>query len=311
MSQRPSMPPATLPEQEALYRRSKYQRHRSPIAIWALILGLLIGLGGALYYAWEISPIIEVDTRPDQLDYAEKSQYVVAIMLAYSYDSDLMKAVDRLLVLEVGVDPVQAVADMACDLARTGYVDSSAGLRAVRAMRTFYQLQGRTGCADNIIPDAQTIPLELTLEVATATATLPPPPTKTPSGALPTPTAGGIISAPTSAPVGNFFGEVQGTFCSVELSGTIEIRVVDGGGQEVGGERVRVLWDSGSNDFVTGLKPERGIGYADFQMEAGLSYIVSMPNQSDPIANPLEARPCFTEEGEEAVFSYRVVFREQ
>jgi hypothetical protein len=311
MSQRPPMPPTTLPEQEALYRRSKYQHHRSPIAFWALILGLLIGLGGGLYYSWEISPIIEVDTRPDQLNYEEKTQYVVAIMLAFSYDSDLMKAVDRLLILELGVDPVQTVADMACDLAANGDVNSSASLRAVRAMRTFYQLQGRTGCADNIIPDAETIPLELTLEVATPTPTLPPPPTKTPSGALPTPTAGGIVTTPTSAPAGNYFGEVQATFCSVELSGTIEIRVVDGGGQEIGGERVRVLWDGGSSDFVTGLKPERGLGYADFKMETGLSYIVSMPNQSDPIANPLVADACFTETGEEAITSFRIVFREQ
>jgi len=39
MSQRPNnLPPTTLPEQEALYRRSKYQRPKSPISIWALVL---------------------------------------------------------------------------------------------------------------------------------------------------------------------------------------------------------------------------------------------------------------------------------
>jgi hypothetical protein len=305
------MPPSTLPEQEALYRRSKYQRHRSPIAFWALILGLLIGLGGGLYYSWEISPIVEVDTRPDQLTYQEKSQYVVAIMLAFSYDSDLNKAIERLVLVDLGVDPIQAVAEMACDLARTGYVDSNAGLRAVRAMRTFYQLQGRTGCADTIIPDVQTIPLEVTLEVPTPTATLPPPPTKTPSSVFPTASPSGIALVPTSAPVGSYFGEYQGTFCDVELSGTIEVRVLDGAGQDVGGARLRVIWDGGSSDFVTGLKPERGVGFADFHMEAGLSYIVSMPNQSDPLPNPLEAKQCFTEAGDEAIFSYRVVFREQ
>lgn len=310
MSQRPQMPPTTLPEQEALYRRSKYQRHRSPIAIWALLLGMVLGTAGSLYYAWYISPVVETDTRPDQLSYEEKSQYVVAIMLAYSYDSDLMTTIDRLLALELGGDPVQMVADMACDLARTGYVDSSAGIRAVRAMRTFYQLQGRTGCADNIIPDPQSVPLEVTVVVPTATATLPPPPTKTP-GDFPTATLSSLSVSPTAAPVGSFFGDVSDTFCSVELSGTIEVRVLNGAGQEIGGQSLRVVWEGGRSDFVTGLKPERGEGYADFRMEAGLSYIVSMPNQSQPL-RPLEARPCTTIDTlEEAITSYRVVFRQQ
>lgn len=306
-----SLPPTTLPEQEAIYRRSKYQRHRSPIAFWALILGLLIGLAGGLYYAWVISPLVETNTRPDQLSYEEKSQYVVAVMLAYSYDSDLMLAIDRLRLVNSSGDPIQMVADMACDLARTGYVDGSAGLRAVRAMRTFYQLQGRTGCADTIIPDPQSVPLEMTIIVPTATATLPPPPTKTPSGELATPTTGAALPSPTVVPRGNFAGDIQSTFCSVELSGTIEIRVFDGGGQEMGGQTLRVAWEGGNSQFVTGLKPERGIGYADFVMVAGQSYVVSMPNQSDPLRNPLAAETCFTEFGESAITSYRVVFRQQ
>jgi hypothetical protein len=312
MSQRPPMPPTTLPEQEALYRRSKYQRHRSPISIWALLLGIILGTGGSLYYAWYISPVVETDTRPDQLSYEEKSYYVVAIMLAHSYHSDLGITSQRLFELDLGGDPIQMVANMACNLASTGYVDSSAGIRAVRAMRTFYQLQGRTGCADNIIPDPQSVPLEVTVVVPTATATLPPPPTKTPSGDFPTPTLSLLAITPSAAPVGSFFGDVSGTFCSVELSGTIEVRVVDGAGREMGGQAIRVVWEGGRSDFVTGLKPERGEGYADFRMEAGLSYLVSMPNQSDPLNRPLEARPCTTEDTfEEAIYSYRVVFRQQ
>jgi len=258
-----------------------------------------------------ISPVVEVDTRPEQLSYEEKSQYVVAIMLAYSYHGDVIRAGGALTALDLGVDPIQIVADMACDLARTGYVDGSAGLRAVRAMRSFYQSQGRTSCADTIIPDPQTVPLEITVIVPTATATLPPPPTKTPSGDFPTPTSNPLSLTPTSSTVGNFFGDVSGTFCDVELSGTIEIRVVDGAGLEIGGETVRLAWEGGRSDFLTGLKPERGEGFADFQMEAGLSYVVSMPGQSDPLRNPLAAEPCFTEFGEEAITSYRVVFFQQ
>ncbi|MGJ3239443.1 MAG: hypothetical protein ACFE0Q_12105 [Anaerolineae bacterium] len=303
----PTPPPPTLPEQEAVYRNSKYQRKRHMISWWALFIGLLIGAGGGAYYAYVIDPLQELDTSPRQLRESEKEQYVVAIMLAYGYDSNLSNTVDRLLQLDLGTDPVQAVADMACNLARTGYVDSTSGLRAVRAMRTFYQLQGRTGCADNIIPDPQTVPLQVTVDVPTPTPNLPPPPTKTPDNILPTSTPDGVVVVPTNAPQRTYNGIIAQTFCSTELSGIIEVRVRLGT-EEIPGEPVRVAWENGQSNFVTGLKPERGLGYADFQMEPGLSYIVSMPGLSDPIQNPIVADSCFTEEGDTAVTSYRVVF---
>ncbi len=304
----PPRPPTTLPEQQAVYRNSKYQRRRNPISTWALIVGLLIGLSGGLYYAYIINPTQELSTRPSQLRLDEQQHYVVAIMLAYAYDSDLSTAINRLVALELDGDPVQAVADMACDLARTGYVDSTSGLRAVRAMRTFYQLQGRTGCADNIIPAPESVPLEVVIDVPTPSPTLPPPPTKTPGSELATQTPS-INVTPTSAPQGTYNGIIAQTFCSTELSGIIEIRVRNGLNEEVPGQPVRVIWEGGRSDFVTGLKPERGVGYADFQMQEGVSYIVSMPQLSDPIQNPIVADSCFDPEtNEPAITSYRVVF---
>lgn len=306
MSQRPA-PPPTLPEQEAVYRNSKYQRKRSPISLSVLLIGLLIGLSGGWYYAFVINPTQEFSTRPAQLSPEEKEHYIVAIMLAHAYDGNLGITINRLAELEPGSDPVQEVADIACNLARTGYVDGTSGLLAVRAMRTFYQLQGRSGCADNIIPDPQSVPLQVALDVATPTATLPPPPTKTPASILATPTPDGVQVVPTNAPQRSYNGIIAQTFCSVELSGIIEIRVRLGG-EEIAGEPIRIIWEDGQSNFVSGLKPERGIGYADFQMEDGVSYIASMPGLSDPIQNPIVADSCFTESGDTAITSYRVVF---
>jgi hypothetical protein len=310
MSQPPIAPPppTSLPEQESLYRDSKYQRRRSPIAFWALIIGLILGISGGLAYAWLINPVQETNTRPDQLQREDKSYYVVAIMLAFNYDSDLNLAVERLLAMNLGTDPIGEVAEMACDLARTGYVDSTAGLRAVRAMRNFYQLQGRSGCADTIIPDPQSVPLEITIEVPTPTQTLPPPPTKTASANIASPTPSGLVIVPTTPPQRTYEGFVFRTYCDVELSGTIEVRVRSGGNQGISGERVRVQWDGGSSNFVTGLKPERGVGYADFQMERDVSYIISILGGSDPIAQTILANRCFTENGDEATTSYEIIF---
>lgn len=303
------MPPPTLPEQEAVYRNSRYQRRRSPFSLIALLIGLAIGLAGGWYYAYFLNPTQETSTRPDQLQLTEQEHYVVAIMLAYGYDSDLGTAINRLASLEFASDPVQEVANIACNLARTGYVDSTSGLRAVRAMRTFYQLQGRTGCADTIVPDPQSVPLEVAIQAATPTQTLPPPPTKTPASVLATATPDGIVVVPTTAPQRNYTGIIVQTFCSVELSGIIEIRVRVNSTEEIAGEPIRVAWENNQSDFVTGLKPERGIGYADFQMEPNLSYIVSMPGLSDPIPSALVAERCFTiETNEEAITSYVIVF---
>lgn len=307
----PPSPPTTLPEQQAVYRDSKYQRRRNPFSLWALVIGLLIGLAGGGYYAYVINPTQELDTHPSQLISEDQQDYVVAIMLAYSYDSDLNTAIDRLLALELGSDPLQAVADMTCDLARTGYVDSTSGLRAVRAMRTFYQLQGRTSCADNIIPAPESVPLEVVITLPTATPTLPPPPTKTPNSVVgATETPSGVIVTPTSAPQGTYRGVVSQTFCSTELSGVIEVRVRDALNVEIAGEPIRVTWGNNErSDFITGLKPERGVGYADFQMETGVSYIISMPGLSDPIQSPIVASSCFVPDTNlQAITSYRIVF---
>lgn len=296
-------------EQPRIPRR--YTRPRSYVSWFGLLLGLLLGIGGGLFYAWVIDEVKEVNTEPWQLRKADRQQYIVAIMLAYSYDSDLNKAVARLVDLKLPGDFIQAVADTACELATTGYVDSTSGLRAVRAMMTFYHLQGKVGCADNLIPAERIEPTNI-VEIVMPTSTLIPPPTKTPTPELPdrpTPTPV-VIVVPTSPPQSDFVLVRVETFCDLELSGMIEVNVVNFNAQGLPGQEVRVRWDGGEDRFVTGLKPERGPGYADFAMEAGKGYIVDMPGRSAPTGDPLTAVRCTTETGVDAIISYRVVFRE-
>ncbi len=298
----PPFPPDTLP-----LRSERYRRPRRLVNGWALFFGVCIGLALGLFYAWQIAPVQEIDTLPRQLRPQDKAHYVVAVGLRFAYDSDLARAVESLIALELGTDPFQAVADIACDLARSGYVDSTAGVRGVRALKTFYQLQGKAGCADVLIPDVSS-PQVVEVLVPTPTATLPPPPSKTPLPADVTPTAAGVFVVPTTPPQRTYSGRIVSTFCDVNLSGIIEVFVQQVGGQGVAGQTVRVRWDGGESRFVTGLKPERGAAYADFQMEAGRAYTIDMPAQADPLPNPIEARPCTTESGATAVTSYRVVF---
>lgn len=291
--------------------RSRYDRPRTYVSWFALGLGIALGIAGGLFYAWNIAPLEEFDTSPWQLSRNDKTHYVVAIMLNYAYDGDLPRAVNELIALELGRDPIQEVANIACDLASGGYVNNSSGLRAIRAMMRFYQAQGKSGCADALIPldESEQPPL---IEFTVATPTLMPPASKTPTPegspqATPTPPR---VLPPTTSPTRDFVLLRVDTFCSTEISGVIEVRVLDSNGEGLPGQPVRVRWDGGDSLFFTGLKPERGPEYADFQMEEGIGYIVEMPGRSDPSPDSLAAVPCTTDTGQTAVRSYRVVFRE-
>jgi hypothetical protein len=300
-----------------LSRRSRYRRPRRLISWRALIVGLILGIAGGVAIGWYFAPVQEFDTAPWQLKADDKAEYVVAVVLNWSHDSNLGAAIDRLIALQLpGSDPIQQVADVACDLARSGYVDSNSGLRAVQTLIQFYQLQGRTGCASTLLPPS-TPQGDITIVPPTLTPSVPPPPTKTPTPAEIAPTqptltavpTQPIISLPTSEPQHDFAIVNINTYCDTQLSGLIEVYVQDFKGNGVPGQIVRVRWDNGEDTFVTGLKPERGPAYADFQMEAGKSYVIDMPGHADPSRNPLAAVPCNTEAGAQAITSYRVVFR--
>lgn len=311
MSKRPPAPPPTIPE-EMPPPRSRYNRPRRLFSLWGLVFGLFVGIGGGLTYAWVVNPVVEYSTEPWQLRPEDRAHYIVAITLAFAGDSNLNKAVERLIALRgenFSADIFQQVADAACRLASTGYVDSNSGLTAIRSMMTFYQLQGRSGCADTLLPAGDLAPTPVVV-IDASTPTLPPPATKTPTpasavGATPTPPR---IIVPTSVPQRDFVLANVSTFCDPQISGVIEVFVQDFGSVGIAGMPVRVRWDGGEDTFYTGLKPERGPAYADFQMEEGKGYIIDMPGRSDPSAQQLVAASCTTDAGRPAIVSYRAVF---
>ncbi|PJF23405.1 MAG: hypothetical protein CUN56_01050 [Phototrophicales bacterium] len=291
--------------------RSRYDRPRSSISWFALLLGLIIGAAAGLYYTWEVAPVEQTDIAPWQLREDHLDAYIIAITLSYNYTGDLSRTIQRLIDLRLDTnDPIQYVADTACKLARNGEVNTSSDLKAIRSMMVFYQQQGKTSCADQLITLDTNIPT--TQVVVLPTPTLIPPATKTPlpdSPIQPTPTSPRPF-IPTNPPARTFDIVAINTFCSTEIPGVIEVRVQDFQGNEIPGQPIRVRGENVNSVFYTGLKPERGQGYADFQMEAGKAYTIEMPGLSDPSTNPLVASVCADEiTGEETILSYRVVFR--
>src|SRR5262249_31048165 len=111
------------------------------------------------------------------------------------------------------------VANVACDLATTGYAETGTGLRAIQSMMLFYQLQGRKGCADNLISVSQPT---VVVNVDVATPTAQPPATKTPTPDRPSPaTPTQPIFIPTVQPKTNYVIAAIRTDCDAELSGII------------------------------------------------------------------------------------------
>ncbi|MEP7284491.1 MAG: hypothetical protein ABI947_01830 [Chloroflexota bacterium] len=286
---------------------------RGGLSIVIALIGVALGIGAGLLYAWRVDPQVQFDTNPWQLTDEGQRQYMIAVSLAYSKDHDLIRTANRLVVdLRLGDRAWQTLADTACDLARSSYVSTNTGFTAVRSMVELARSQGATSCASTLMPLTST-PAP-TPTVVTVTPSLIPPSTKTPTptlGATFTPATQPPPIDSTATPSGDFRLALVEPYCNPKRPGLIEINVQDANGVGIPAIPVEVNTGEDKDDFFTGLKTERGPGYADYQMTAGGSYVVSLPGASDR-STSLEAIPCnvaVKDGGGKAVVSYRVTFR--
>lgn len=290
---------------------SKHVRIGKGISWVALILGVALGLAAGLVYTWEIDPVIERNTAPWQLGDAAREDYVVAVALSYAANQDLLLAVDRLRAAGPNRNVWEMVAEIACDRVKTGKTISNSDIRVIRALEQLYAPQGVSGCADGLYPTPAPVILSTPEPAMSPTSTLMPPPSKTPTQPPPTPLTAEDVR-PTSTPAAGAYvlGRLQ-SFCDPDQSGVIEVRVYDRRGEGVAGVPVTVTWSGSERDsFFTGLKAEREAGYADFAMEAGRTYTISLPGlaSSSPV---VEAVSCTAQDGRQAMTSYWVNFQER
>jgi hypothetical protein len=91
----------------------------------------------------------------------------------------------------------------------------------------------------------------------------------------------------------------------------LEIYVRDRLQVQIPGAEVQVRWSGGdgqnSRRVFTGLKPDRGEGYVDFQMQEDLTYQVQLPERS-AATDRLEPLPC---DDEGTLLSYEIIFQER
>ncbi|MCY4023928.1 MAG: hypothetical protein OXF32_10815 [Anaerolineaceae bacterium] len=290
--------------------RGNRRKARLPTTLF-LLASTLVGLCLGLILAWSSLPAFSPGAA-GVLQEMPPEEFAVLVAQAWSADGDRARAMERLrAAIPYGSDPVRHMADMACRLASTEFADNSAGLRTLRKMQNFYQMEGQRSCADSLLPalDSAAVLLLDSSPTPRPSATLAPPPGKTPMPTL-TPelkSAAAAVPTPTETSVRRFELAGLGAHCDAAWPATLAVYVQEGDGRGIEGMALRVRWRGGEDRFYSGLKPERGAGYADFAMEGGRRYVIDMPGLSG--ASPeFETGSC-VDGGTETMRSWRALFR--
>lgn len=269
---------------------------RARVGLWAM-LGLVLGLAAGLVMSWVVWPVQYTETDPSDLMAERKALWVDLVADGYALTGDLEAARARLNLLGVA-NPGAFVAQVA-----ENRIAEGASLQHIRAMaRLAEQLGGITARLLVYIATPAPTPTATPTPQPTPTATPSPRPTPTPS---PEPTA-----TPTKLPSAQIFRLVGKEHVCAPGAGPdiIAVFLVDEEERGVPGIRIEVTWNGGADAFYTGLKPQVDPGYADFVMESGLEYTITVGTEGSDIARGIRAtdEPCPEIEGP---FHHRWVLR--
>lgn len=271
-----------------------------------LITGLILGVALGVLYAWVLVPVETIETHPQDLRADFKEAYRVLIARAYQANYDLNRAEARLALLG-DEDPARVLAVQAqLTLSQEGQEDAARALGLLAAA-----LQGNLPSdGDTPAEDPLPTPTENSgesappTEEATPTATqqtalnTTPAATETPGG--PTPTEGTIIPTltatmpptATATPGPPFVLDSIQLACDPNIDPPlIQVNVFDAAGNPVPGVAILITWETNTNRFVTGLKPEYGLGYADYQMNPAITYSLRLEDSNAPV-NSITGRQC-------------------
>lgn len=284
---------------------------------WDFLFVLLLGVGAGIAYAWIIAPQGLTTSSPSLLRNDFKDQFRSSIAAAYSATGNLPRAQAR-LALVADNDPIEALNAQAQRTIASGGFAQADQLAALASA-----LNGGAGIAVQItttpetfepvdvveptitaFPSPADIPLELSqtpetietglIETQSIVNTSTPRPTRTPQ-----PTQGApfrLVSAD--------------TVCDTNLPDRLlQIIVYTSNRRQLAGIKIIITWDTGGEEFFTGLKPELGNGYADFLMFPDTSHAVQLAVGSE-IATNLVPPTCVTPNGETYLGGYKLIFQQ-
>ncbi len=283
---------------------------------WGILLALLLGFGAGLAYAWTISPLRLTNSSPSLLRDDFKDQFRSAIAASYLATGNLPRAQARLALLgdSNSVEALNGQAQRTIASGQFAQADQLAALASALENGTGVSIQPtptsesfepvNTELTTTAIPSPADLPLVLTetLEIIetqpSATqpvvSTVTPRPTRTPF--------------PTQGAPFRLIGEDK--VCDTNLpDGLLQVIVYNSNRRQLAGVKIIITWDTGGEEFFTGLKPELGNGYADFQMFPDTSHAVQLALGSE-IATNLVPPICEASNGETYLGGYKLTFQQ-
>ncbi|MFZ6026797.1 MAG: hypothetical protein ACOYYS_03695 [Chloroflexota bacterium] len=255
--------------------------------VTAFVLGVIVGL----VYGWAIEPLQYSDTDPGALRADFKDHYRVLIARAFLSNQDIGRAVGRLKLLN-DVDSVVALT-----LQAQRAIAESRPEKEVQAL-TYLMLALSQGEAPIQLPTLANQAQEATPSVTSTSTTTPTPfLTATPlieSGeglatGIVTGTASstaGVIPTPTATPGAALSLYEQTLICDTpQETPMLQIEALDTESNPISGVTIRIqrAGDAHEELFYTGLKPEIGLGYADFAMFPDTDYLLWVGEGGPPV----------------------------
>jgi hypothetical protein len=276
---------------------------------WYLLTGFVIGALLGLALAWLVFPREYQDTSPASLRANFKDEYRALIAAAYVANGNLPRAKARLDLLRDG-DQVRALSEQAQRTLAEGRSPHQAQALALLALALGQgpsPLSVTPPSSVSTSPGQPTGPAEATTPVSGNTAVPSPTPapglTQTPgSGGTPLPTR-----TPTTTSAAPLVLKNQTFVCDQSLAGPLLQVFVEDQGQPVPGVELVVRWEGGEDHFFTGVKPELGLGYADYSMQPGVVYTLQLAGGVRPVTG-LTAAECEAQGGGRYWGSWRLVF---
>jgi len=217
----------------------------------AAIISLGLGIGIGLIYAWVVMPVEYVNADPVDLRQRYKDDYLRMISAAYVNDGNLELARRRLN--QLGTD-------------FTGKSFSDLILREQKSGRDTQTLDALALLAQGMGYGAINIPA----------------PTAIPE------TVASNKPAPSAQTIASFqLSERTLLTCADEPNqARLQFIVRDQDGKDLPNIGIDIRWANGEDTVYTGLKPERGAGYADFDATPG-TFTVTIPNAESDVAGDL------------------------
>jgi nucleotide-binding universal stress UspA family protein len=240
-------------------------------------LAAVAGLAGGLFYTWVVDPVEYYDTAPDALYAQDKAVYLAIIGDLYAYEQDLDQVKARLADLGVEADGTVLA----------GFIEQHLdGGGRPEEVRNLARLAEALGAHGGVL-------LVFGPDLVPSPTPMPPTPT-TPPGieASPYPTVG-------VTPTPKFRLVDRTALCAAAgQQGRVAIHVQDAKGNEMAGIEIVVSWAMGQDRLFTGLRPDLGLGYADFEMSPGTEYSVSLADfggdAAEELSSALSAGVCPT-----------------